>query len=63
MLVNETAILSVCLSTPSNQLLNQFVNTYEIQNAGHATEYELDTITFNPVAPITQKWRIFKILR
>jgi hypothetical protein len=34
--------LRVCLPPPSNQLLNQLVDFYEIQYGGHATESGLD---------------------
>jgi hypothetical protein len=45
------------------QLLNRFVDLYEILYGGGGIEYYLDYILFNPVASTIPKWRTFKLLR
>jgi hypothetical protein len=46
-----------------HQLLNQLVDFYEIQQAGHAIEGDLDAVVFNAVAATIPKWPTFKLLR
>jgi hypothetical protein len=55
-------MLCVYLNPPPHQLLNQFVDFYEIQQEGHAIEGDLDAIIFNAVAATILKWRTFKLL-
>jgi hypothetical protein len=49
--------MSVC------QLLHQFVDFYEIQYGGYATEGDLNAIMFNAVAATIPKRRTFELLR
>jgi hypothetical protein len=64
-MISPVCLFFVCLSVCVSPLITfePVGRFYEIQQEGHATEGDLDSISFNNIASTILKWVMFRLLR